>query len=53
VAEIYVNLVKSRGGPLLTALKGNKELIGRLIKVMDEGWTSKGEKECIKFLKGL
>lgn len=53
VAELYVNLVKSQGGPKLATLQANKELIRRLIKVMDEGWTSSGEKKCITFLKTL
>ena len=53
VAEIYVNLVKAKGGAALSALKSNKPLIQRLIKVMDEGWTTSGEEECIKFLRGL
>jgi hypothetical protein len=53
VAELYVKLVKTKGGPVLSALKSNKLLVERLIKVMDEGWTSAGEKECIEFLRGL
>ena len=53
VAELYVNLVQSRGGAALSSLKGNRPLIQRLIKVMDEGWTSSGEQKCIKFLKSL
>src|SRR5262249_47833502 len=53
VAEIYVNQVRKRGGALLMAVQSDKALIARLIKVMDEGWTSSGEKECIKFLRGL
>jgi hypothetical protein len=53
VAEIYVNQVRKQGGSVLGALRADKELIARLIKVMDEGWTSGGEKDCIKFLPGL
>lgn len=53
VAELYVKLVKDRGGPVLAALKSNKPLVDRLIKVMDEGSTSTGESECIEFLRGL
>ena len=53
VAELYVNLVQSKGGTALSSLKGNRPLIQRLIKVMDEGWTSSGEQKCIKFLKSL
>ena len=53
VAEIFVNLVRRQGGPHLATLRQKKPLIARLIKVMDEGWTSSGEKECIRFLKTL
>ncbi|MEO8941652.1 MAG: hypothetical protein ABI453_13975 [Isosphaeraceae bacterium] len=53
VAELYVKGVRARGGAVLDALKSNPKLIQRLIKVMDEGWTSGGEQECIKFLRGL
>jgi hypothetical protein len=53
VAEIYVNAVRKAGGPLEAALRSNSKLRDRLIKVMDEGWTSGGEKACIDYLKGL
>lgn len=53
VAEIYVNLVRKEGGSKLAALRQNKPLIQRLIKVMDEGWTSSGENKNIQFLKHL
>jgi len=53
VAEIYVNAIRKTPGQLEAALRANKPLIRVLIQVMDEGWTSKGEKECIEWLKGL
>lgn len=53
VAEIYVGLVRKQAGPALEALKGHRELIKLLIRSMDEGWTSAGEKACIDFLKTL
>jgi len=61
VAEIYVNLVQQQGGAKVTALKANKPLVARLIKVLagstgagvDEGWTTSGEKKCIEFLRKL
>ncbi|MDZ4848957.1 MAG: hypothetical protein SGI77_06665 [Pirellulaceae bacterium] len=53
VAELYVNKIRAAGGQKLEALKSNKDLIKILIKVMDEGFTSKGEQECIRFLKLL
>ncbi len=53
VAEIYVNLVRKRPGRLQDALRANRELVKILIQVMDEGWTSSGEQDCIRWLKGL
>jgi hypothetical protein len=53
VAEIYVNILKRSGGPPLAALRRNEGLKALLIRVMDEGWTSSGESECIRFLQGL
>lgn len=53
VAQFYVNLAKLHGGTQLAALKSSKPLIRRLIKVMDEGWTSAKEATCIGFLKTL
>lgn len=53
VAEIYVNIVRKRRGALEAALKSNRKLIQKLIDVMKSGWTSKGEKDCISYLKAL
>ena len=53
VAELYVNKIRSAGEQKIQALKGNKPLITLLIKVLDEGWTSQSEKDCITFLKSL
>jgi hypothetical protein len=53
VAEIYVGLVRKQQGPVLAALGNHKALIELLIKSMDEGWTSSGERSCIDFLKTL
>jgi len=53
VAEIYVNLVQQQGGAKVAALKANKPLVMRLVKVLDEGWTTSGERKCIEFLKKL
>ncbi|HTR97331.1 MAG TPA: hypothetical protein VMH61_05470 [Candidatus Acidoferrales bacterium] len=53
VAEIYVNEIRRRKGPLEAALKSDRALVARLIKVMDEGWTSAGEADCIRYLKSL
>lgn len=53
VAEIYVNAIRKGSAPLEGALRTNKPLVRVLIQVMDEGWTSSGEHECIDYLKGL
>lgn len=53
VAELYVNYVRQAGGALENSLKANRPLITRLIKVMQEGWTSDGEQACIDYLKSL
>jgi len=53
VAELYVNLVRTHGGAKVTALKANRLLVKRLIKVLGEGWTTGGERKCIEFLKAL
>ena len=53
VAEIYVNLVRKRGGPARQMLKKNPKLVKLLIRAMDEGWTTDGEQACIDYLKTL
>jgi len=53
VAEIYVNkLRKNPSSKTTRAVLGDKLLVGDLVKIMDEGWTSSGEQDCIKFLQG-
>lgn len=54
VAEAYVNLLKKAPmGPAASALAKNKPLRELLVKVLDKGWTSAGEKACIEFVKAL
>jgi hypothetical protein len=53
VAEIYVNAIRKNPGQIQGALRANPPLVRILIQVMDEGWTSAGEKDCIAYLKGL
>jgi len=53
VAEVYVNLLKQRGGAPLDAVKRSATLRAQLVKVLREGWTSAGEQECITFLEQL
>jgi hypothetical protein len=53
VAELYVNMVRKKGGDTLRAMQDNYELARLLIKAMEEGWTSDGERDCINFLNNL
>lgn len=53
VAELFVNEVRRRKGAVEDALKRHARLKSILIQVMDEGWTSSGEQQCIDYLKGL
>ena len=53
VAESYVNLLMTRGGAPREAVTRDNDLRQLLIKVMEEGWTSAGERKCIDFVKSL
>jgi hypothetical protein len=53
VAEIYVGLVRRGSERLIAALRGEPALVRTLIRVMDEGWTSAGEADAIRWLRGL
>jgi hypothetical protein len=53
VAEIYVKLLQANKGAALAAVSKDKSLQNLLIKVLDEGWTSAGEKQAIAFLRSL
>jgi hypothetical protein len=53
VAELYVNRLKTKRGLPLSAVAKDSELKSLLIRVLDEGWTTEGEKNCIAFLKSL
>lgn len=53
VAELYVNLLMNRGGSQVEAVARDPVLKSLLIRVLDEGWTSDGEKNCIEFIKSL
>ena len=52
VAVRYVANVRNVPSTV-AALKGDKALVARLVKVMNEGWTSADEKTAIAFLKAL
>jgi hypothetical protein len=51
VAVRYVGLIKNT--PTARALAADKDLVRRLIKVLDEGWTDDAEKKAISWLKAL
>ncbi len=55
VAELYVNKVKRspKRDSILRAIKDNGEVKRILIRSMEEGWTSSGERSAIEFLKSL
>ena len=48
-----MNRVRRSKGALENALRSNRDLVKVLIQVMDEGWTSAGEKDCIEYLQAL
>jgi hypothetical protein len=54
VAEHYVNrLRQNRSSPVTSAVARNRDLVKLLIRVLDEGWTTSGQRECMTFLQGL
>ena len=50
VAVIYVNQIKS-SPTIVKALSADRDLVNRLIKILDEGWTTAEEKAAIAWLK--
>jgi hypothetical protein len=54
VAEHYVELIRrSHASTIGFALRGHRQLVELLIRVMDEGWTTKAEHNQIEYLRGL
>lgn len=56
VAQYYVDLLRANPNKypgVLGALKNAPQLRALLIRVMDEGWTTKGEKESMAWVEGL
>ena len=53
VALAYVNLVKSKGGSVMHALKLDSSLKDLLIQLLEQGWTTSGESAAIRYLRGL
>lgn len=53
VAFAYVNLVKNGRVAIQEALKLHREVVEFLIKLLDEGWTTKEEYRAIDYLKTL
>jgi hypothetical protein len=53
VALAYVNIVKTRGGSQLHALKLDTSLKHLLIQLMEQGWTSSEESAALRYLRTL
>ena len=53
VAEVYVNLLRTRGGSPRAAVASDARLKALLIRTLESGWTSAGEKACVEYLKSL
>jgi hypothetical protein len=53
VAELYVDLLRSKGGPPKEAVAKDAQLRSLLIRILEEGWTAEREKKCIEFLRSL
>ncbi|MDA1017685.1 MAG: hypothetical protein O3A00_24905 [Planctomycetota bacterium] len=54
VVEIYVNRLRQADArPVRAAVATNKKLIDLMVKVLDEGYTTDGEYECIGYLRGI
>ncbi len=52
VAVRYIGHIK-QAPATQSALKADKPLVSLLIKILDEGWTSSGEKKAMAFLQAL
>ncbi|TMO79014.1 hypothetical protein CWC16_14195 [Pseudoalteromonas sp. S3776] len=54
IALAYVGMIRTGRYPLIKqALSLNKALKNFLIQVLDSGWTSSSEKECIRYLRHI
>ena len=53
IALKYVKLVSANPGPTAIAVKAHLDLRNYLIMLLDEGWTTKEEYECISYLKAM
>ncbi len=53
IAEIYVDLLRTKRGPPSKAVAADARLKQLLIRILSEGFTSAGERRCIDFLKAL
>lgn len=53
VALLYVQLIRSNSGVVRVAVRQNIDLRNYLIMLLDQGWTSKEEHDCISYLKRM
>jgi hypothetical protein len=53
VAQLYVERVQKAGGRLEDALARHPALVRKLIELLEDGWTSRDERQCIQYLEQL
>lgn len=53
VALIYVQLIRNNPGTVQVAVRQNIDLRNYLIMLLDQGWTTKDEHNCISYLKKM
>ena len=53
VAEYYVERLMKNKGEVQRAVQGDAALLALLIELLEAGWTSGGERDCIRFLEEL
>lgn len=51
VAELYVNRLR-KSPATAAAIRADRSLVALLVRILDDGWTSAGEKAAIEFLRG-
>lgn len=53
VAQLYIERVQKAGGRLEDALASYPALVQKLIELLEDGWTSRDERQCIQYLEQL
>ena len=52
VAELYVDRLR-KSPATAAAIRADRSLVALLVRILDDGWTSAGEKAAIEFLRGI